>query len=160
MSDPVNKAISEAVHAAVYEFTRKQRISQEWLAERCGVEPSTFSNYLHGARPVPASLIVRLTDIVGYTLIADLSRQCGGVFMLTGSREFGTDSKAYERAVKFVQTSGETATVVLKALRDDKLTPKERRDCNRWLSKHTEAIALLQQAIEEMPVTDKDGDDE
>lgn len=160
--DALNEELAGAAFELARDYCKRQRVSLEWLAEYLGYNATTFSNYLHDNRPLPGSLISRMTQRCGISLIMSLCRQAGGVFMPTAKRaQFGSGTAAYREALRFVETSGGTAKVAFKALEDGKLTQAEHNDVMKWLSKQAEAITLLRHAFEEMPISacDDDGDD-
>ena len=117
--DGINEEIAEAATDQVRDYCRRQRVTSKWLADVLGYCDTTFSNYLNGNRPLPASLVVRVTIRCGFSLINELCRQCGGVFIPVSKRaQFGNGSAAYHAALKFVETSGAAAKSFFTALED------------------------------------------
>lgn len=78
------------------------------------------------------------------------------------ARGYCTGAKAYKAALHFVQTSGGAAQVFFKALEDGKIDEVEYESIKKWLSKLAEAITLMQQAFDEMPIskTSEDASDD
>lgn len=161
--DGLNEELAEAAHDLARSYCKRQHVHMHWLAEKLGYNPTTFSNYLGDSRPLPASLVARMTVRCGFAVINELCRQCGGVFIPVVKRaQFGSGAKAYRTALHFVQTSGGAATTFFKALEDGKIDEAEYESIKKWLSKLAEAITLMQQAFDEMPIskTSEDASDD
>lgn len=157
--DGLNEELAEAAHDLARAYCKRQHVHMHWLAEKLGYNATTFSNYLGDSRPLPASLVARMTLRCGFAVINELCRQCGGVFIPVVTRaEFGTGAKAYKAALHFVQTSGRAATTFFKALEDGKIDEDEHHEVKKWLSKLAEAITLMQQAFDAMPIVKKSED--
>lgn len=161
--DGLNEELAEAAHDLARAYCKRQHVHMHWLAEKMGYNATTFSNYLGDSRPLPASLVARMTLRCGFAVINELCRQCGGVFIPVVTRaEFGTGAKAYKAAVQFVKTSGQAAEEFFKALEDGKIDEVEYKKTSKWISSLAESAILLRQAFDEMPIskTSEDASDD
>lgn len=160
--DGLNEELAEAAFDTVREYCKRQGVTEEWVAKRLGYNPTTFSNYLNNNRPIPASLVPRVTRLCGFGFMGVLCGQADGVFFAVPKKKaFGKGEKAYRAALGFVETSGSAVKAFFKALEDGKLTADEHAVIKKWLDRLTEVLVVLRQAFDEMPITAaEDIDDE
>ena len=161
MKDVLNEELAEAAAEAIRGICKQQGVTSEWVARRLGYDPTTFSNYLSGNRPVPASLVARITSLGTYGLVSAVCYQSDGTFIAhPAQKHFGEGAKAYKAALKFLATASKAEQVFFKVLEDERLTVDEFDQVKRWQAKVTEALIVLQKAFDEMPISADGGDDE